>query len=137
MTADLEELKAAALAATPGPWFAYTIDSCSINPNQAYFVSGPEQRAMDHSVGFEKADAELIVRSNPTTILALIERLKVAEDAAKDTERLDFIAAHPEMQLSCHKKRWGFIGFTNYEFDTFLTPREAIDAAIAARRMTP
>ncbi len=55
---------------------------------------------------------------------------RIAADPS-DTKLLDFIAAHPEMRLGYHKKRWHFKGFTNYEFDTFKTPREAIAAAIA------
>lgn len=51
-----------------------------------------------------------------------------------DTELLDFVAQHPEMTLRCHKKRWVFIGFTNYEYEVFKTPREAIAAALAADR---
>jgi hypothetical protein len=110
-TLGIDQLKAAALAATSDEW------------------------RLDKSNGLKWkgiADKNFNEAANPATILALLERLQVAEDAAKDAERLDFIAAHPEMQLRCHKKRWSFIGFTNYEFDTFLNPREAIDAAIAA-----
>lgn len=78
---NIPDLKAAALAATPHPWFAHTVDSCSINPDQAYFLAGPQKRAMDHSTGFCKADAAFIAAANPATILALLERLQIAEDA--------------------------------------------------------
>ena len=47
-----------------------------------------------------------------------------------DRELLDFVAAHPEMTLRHHKRRWSFVGFKNYEYDAFKTPREAIAAAI-------
>ena len=50
-------------------------------------------------------------------------------DLLADRERLNFIEAHPEMNLRKHKKHWSFIGFTNYEYDVFKTLREAIDNA--------
>jgi hypothetical protein len=52
----------------------------------------------------------------------------------QDAELLDFVEAHPEMSLRKHKKRWSFVGFTNYEYETFPTAREAIRAAMAARK---
>lgn len=67
-----------------------------------------------------------------------IERLDTLLSAAgnsqdaKDAALLDFIEAHPEKQLRCVKKRWAFVGFTNYPYEVFGTVREAITAAMAA-----
>ena len=47
-----------------------------------------------------------------------------------DTERLDFMQAHPERRLDYRKRRWSFNGFTNYEYEVYPTLREAVDAAI-------
>ena len=55
---------------------------------------------------------------------------------ALDTARLDFMQSHPEMSLRHRKRRWAFVGFTNYEYPTFPSIREAIDAAIAAQQGT-
>lgn len=84
-------LKAAALAATPGPWHSpglgevhaedhrTIVDVCWLHPN-----ADDED---DIGCGTQ-ADADYIALANPATILALIERLQVAEDAAKDAELL-------------------------------------------------
>lgn len=53
---------------------------------------------------------------------------------ALDTARLDFMQSQPEMSLRYRKRRWAFVGFTNYEYPTFPNTREAIDAAIAAQQ---
>lgn len=45
---------------TPGPWYAFTVGSASTNPNGAYLLSGPKTVLMDRTVGFTKADAELL-----------------------------------------------------------------------------
>lgn len=52
-------------------------------------------------------------------------------EVERDAARLDFIEAHPEKQLRCHKKRWALVGFTNYPYEVFGNVRDAIDAAIA------
>lgn len=63
---NIPDLKAAALAAKP-------------------IEAANELLECDHCI--EKFHA----LANPTTILALIERLQVAEDAAKDADLLDFV----------------------------------------------
>lgn len=47
-----------------------------------------------------------------------------------DTARIDWLEHHPEFTVRKHKKRWMCTKFTNYEFNTYPTMREAIDAAI-------
>lgn len=53
----------------------------------------------------------------------------VIDELKDDTAILDFMQAHPERRLSCHhsgRKGWTFAGFTNYEYTTFPTLREAV-----------
>lgn len=50
----------------------------------------------------------------------------------KDAERMDFVTINTDKTLSCHRKGWMYRGFTNYEVDLYSTPRDAIDAAMAA-----
>ena len=52
------------------------------------------------------------------------------DEGITDTERLDYMQAHPEKFIRYHKGKWAFLGFTNYEFDMHPTLREAIDAAV-------
>lgn len=47
-----------------------------------------------------------------------------------DTARFNFIEANPTKSLRYHKKRWAFVGLTSYEYETYSTAREAIDAVM-------
>lgn len=49
----------------------------------------------------------------------------------EDAERINFVEAHPERYLRCHKRRWSFVGSVSHEYDVFRDMREAIDAARA------
>jgi hypothetical protein len=70
-----------------------------------------------------KADWKACTAMN-RELLAEVERMRV------DAERLNFIQANPKLRLCNYKRRWALVGLTNYEYDTFKTVREAIDAAI-------
>lgn len=50
-----------------------------------------------------------------------------------DSSRINFVEAHPEMNLRKYKNHWSFVGFTNYEYPTFKTLREAIDEAMVPK----
>lgn len=120
----IPDLKAAALAATPTE-------------------AGGELLECDHCI--EKFHA----LANPATILAVIERLQVAEDAVKDAERLDFVLANDAFMYETPTD----VGTTAYQLwnqdededyhvlsgeeSFYPTKRAAIDAAVAARRLTP
>lgn len=45
-----------------------------------------------------------------------------------DEKRIDFLEAHPELQIRRHKKFWSVSTFSNYERTVFKTLRDAIDA---------
>ncbi len=80
MELNLEEIKAAARAATPGPWGYYIPgNSATVNPNSAAFLIGPPPRTMDRSQGFSAEDAAHIAAANPANVLALVARLELAE----------------------------------------------------------
>lgn len=56
------------------------------------------------------------------------------ESLIEDGKIVDHIQSHPEISLRYHKKRWSFIGFTNYEYDTFETVRQAISTAMQGKK---
>jgi hypothetical protein len=88
MNIDLEQLKQAALAATPGPWEYFVPgDSPAVNSNRAAFLIGPAQRSMDRSQGFSPEDAAHMAFANPAAVLELIERLERAEAVNRDAIR--------------------------------------------------
>ncbi len=58
-------------------------------------------------------------------------RAQRADEVQHDTNLLNFIEENPQLSLRFHKKRWAFVGMTNYECDVFKTAREAIAAAMA------
>ena len=84
---DIEKVKQAALAATPGDWKAV----CSIPEegfecfwlmhNDAHFgdIHGPQS-------GQQLADATYIATANPSAVLELITRLEAAESSNKQWE---------------------------------------------------
>jgi len=81
MSIDLEQIKAAAREVTPGPWAAYgTI---------VRDVYGSEDQLAD---GLDIVHARYIAAADPTTVLALIERLERAE-ASRDQALEDAAAA--------------------------------------------
>jgi hypothetical protein len=62
---------------------------------------------------------------------AEVERLR------KDAKRLNWLESHPSYQVRKHKKRWSCVEFTNYEYETFPTMREAIDSAMKESTCQP
>jgi hypothetical protein len=76
-TIDLEQLKQAALAATPGPWEYHEGDGVAAVAHAHGWVE-----AILPDGGQENADAAFCAAANPAIVLALIERLERAEAAA-------------------------------------------------------
>lgn len=125
---DIENLKAAAQAATPGPWW-----SGECVPADGHALAWLGQSFVDCEGGQRNyvapsRDADFIATANPSAILELIERLEKAE---KDAARLDFITAntHPGDGWVCRPSLAGSVclmvclsGKTSI--------RDAIDAAI-------
>lgn len=126
---NIETLKAAALAAT--------LDKLPVIPKG---VSSDSAIAIRDLVGtLEKHDG-MIPRcawhaKAIRELLALIERLQVAEDAANDAERYQFLRSRldddKDHGLMEHKKG------CDYGFKQGAKLDAAIDAAIAAKEATP
>lgn len=91
---DLDDLKAKALAATPGPWESWNVDDETIEVRAGSALTGTgSYRSTDMIVecdvdGYEpdepdfrqrEADADHIAAFGPPTVLALIERVERAE----------------------------------------------------------
>lgn len=88
MTIDLDELERLAKAATPGPWRWWT--SCSFRrlSSDATGLDGDVLHAVTHVDGVAdvigtEATKEFIAAANPSTVLALVERLREAENALR------------------------------------------------------
>lgn len=122
----IDQLKAAALACIEGdPWFStdsYMPDSKCMLPQDKTFITA----------------------ATPATILALLERLQAAEDAAKDAERWRETLMHVGgMYTDCGAQRFTLRYLSPIESEDILKGSAAghftasIDAAIAARRLTP
>jgi hypothetical protein len=132
MTIDTDKLKALALAATPGPWFAQTVAGYRGN---LFDVRAKYQRGVAGGIG-DPNDAAYIAATNPATVLELIaevERLRA--DAARldfmitdecQIERMDRIGAAP-----VYRVRWPYR--ENHMREWSASGREAIDTAIAAK----
>lgn len=81
---------------------------------------------------------ELERESETHAVIAMLQAYGAAcaaharEMALSDSELLDFVEAHPHLTLRNHKKRWSFVGLTNYEYTTFDTARAAIKATLEA-----
>lgn len=124
------DLKAAALAATPEP-----------------FVWWRSERDITDEYGIHYSDDGVKPPGNSwsplyneDTILALLERLQVAEDAAKDgADRLDWIMQQAD-DFSCHVLQ-DMPGDGNYAVfgmnNNYGEGRTFIEALDAARRLTP
>lgn len=96
MELNLEQIKAAAMAATPGPW---TVDEdCLADSDRLYVAKGQPDKLLGRilevfhnclvrTVIQRKANAEFIAAANPAAVLALVERLERAEAACLDLER--------------------------------------------------
>ena len=108
---DLVALKAAAEAATPGVWEHSRYGSVIAGPEQHY-VNGSfkDQILMTTGASWMKKDENLdnatfIAAANPAVVLALIERLQVAEAKAKARVKLYISPKEymPEQQLTAYR----------------------------------
>lgn len=91
---NIEELKAAALAATCGPW-----------ESKHHGVFKDSTRICDMSgtrgkYEWEQGNRDFIALANPDTVLALLERLQVVEDVVK---RSPMGAVWPLKESTCEK----------------------------------
>jgi len=126
MTLDIEKLKALALAATKGTrrWWA-----CRDGDHDyAQIAARPEHIAQVRIRSVTEADLQLMVASDPDTILALIaevERLRAAlAGAEKDAERWQAFRARDEFDD---------LDFTAFQDQFREDADEIIDAAIKAK----
>lgn len=107
MTLDLSKLEALAKAATGGPWYANRSDECSVPlcPLCEYDSDNPDREHHQENrwsvsrvkdapgwttdcalpgYGICQHDAEYIAAADPTTVLALVARLRAAEELLAD-----------------------------------------------------
>lgn len=83
----LQQLKALALAATPGPWEAtrQTDDECNFI---GYFIEAGDKAISDDGTAPDHADALFIAAANPAVILALIAKVEATPSSANGAEGL-------------------------------------------------
>jgi hypothetical protein len=92
MDNKLSELKAAAMSATPGPWFRSSMQFNGITTEAKFITQGNKPHVASTS---EKRDAIFIAAANPATVLELLAELE-----AKDRE-ID--AANARVDVMCAK----------------------------------
>ncbi|MBC3250498.1 ead/Ea22-like family protein [Serratia fonticola] len=73
MTDKLEALKAAALAATPGPWYRSSVMFNGITSEQTFVTQGNKPHIANAS---EKRDAIFIAAASPDVVLSLLAALE-------------------------------------------------------------
>lgn len=130
--ADLEALKRAAEAATPGPWFCAEVECFTpyTDGGVSSEIIGSEILGLDDVVvheptgGFSRLeDAEFSALANPATILDLIFRLEEAEKALEDIR-------HTLLDIADRLEEEGdrtFLGSTN-DGDEIKTIAQNLDA---------
>lgn len=74
------ELKAAAMAATPGPWFSSSVQFNGITTEATFITQGNKPHLASTS---EKRDAIFIAAANPAAVLALLAELEAKDDALR------------------------------------------------------
>ncbi|MDM1814904.1 ead/Ea22-like family protein [Serratia ureilytica] len=82
------ELKAAAIAATPGPWFRSSVQFNGITTEETFITQGNKPHVASTS---EKRDAIFIAAANPAAVLELLAELeakdkRIAELEASETQ---------------------------------------------------
>lgn len=77
------ELKAAAMAATPGPWFRSGVQFNGITTESTFITQGNKPHVASTS---EKRDAIFIAAANPDTVLALLAELEVKDKRIGELE---------------------------------------------------
>lgn len=75
---DLQQLKALALAATPGHWHTYPITDDDMYPRGLSIVAENGKTLSDEDTGPGDKDAEFIAAANPAVVLDLIARIERA-----------------------------------------------------------
>ncbi|QPT15219.1 ead/Ea22-like family protein [Serratia rubidaea] len=93
------ELKAAALAATPGPWFRSGVQFNGITTEQSVITQGNKPHVASAS---EKRDAIFIAEANPAAVLELMAEL---EGAQQRSERLDAMLTESVQALKAAEQR--------------------------------
>lgn len=79
------ELKAAAMAATPGPWFRSSVQFNGITTEATFITQGNKPHVANTS---EKRDAIFIAAANPAAILALLAELEAKDKRIAELSRL-------------------------------------------------
>lgn len=90
MNIDLAALKAAALAATPGPWHT---------PDRTYHAVHEDEAGEMVASAMCAADARHIALANPATILQLVERVRRLEAVAAAIRVVDDDLSVLEVQV--------------------------------------
>ncbi|WP_024530228.1 ead/Ea22-like family protein [Serratia fonticola] len=80
MTDKLEALKAAALAATPGPWYRSSVMFNGITSEQTFMTQGNKPHIANAG---EKRDAIFIAAASPDVVLSLLAALEEANKHAE------------------------------------------------------
>lgn len=74
------ELKAAAMAATQGPWFRSSVQFNGITTEETFITQGNKPHLANTS---EKRDAIFIAAANPAVVLALLAELEAKDEQNK------------------------------------------------------
>ena len=107
---DLDGLRALAEKATPGPWEAdgNEVSQHWSRPEPWKTVASSEVACMSYCYGGSgrgienEADAEFIAAANPSTVLALVARVRAAEARA---ERFDEVGAYAALREELSRVR--------------------------------
>lgn len=67
---------------------------------------------------------------NTTQAAGCLSRLTAELDTTSDEMRLDWLEKNTDFSLNFRKNRWSCTRLTSYEYNTYKTMREAIDAAM-------
>ncbi|MGP1125032.1 ead/Ea22-like family protein [Serratia sp. CY56464] len=84
MENKLSELKAAAMAATPGPWFRSSVQFNGITTEETFITQGNKPHVAGAS---EKRDAIFIAVANPVAVLALLAELEAKDKRIAELEQ--------------------------------------------------
>lgn len=85
MDNKLSELKAAAMAATPGPWFRSSVQFNGITTEATFITQGNKPHLASTS---EKRDAIFIATANPAVVLKLLAELEAKDNHIAELEVL-------------------------------------------------
>ena len=85
MTTDLDKLEQVARAATPGPWEVSLCSPTVINKNKNRVKEVVRGRDP-----MDQKDRDFIAQANPSTVLELIERVRVTEQQLRSEREAHF-----------------------------------------------